>query len=536
MGFEKEKKRRKTIFLLSTGDALDRISQLPEHIIHHILFFMPPKDASRTSTLSMTWRQAWNSLPRSDSDSQEKAEFVEKTEQFIKSVDEALLPLREQKKIIQRFSLRMNLCDAIYDSCIDNWIELVHGNHIETLDVDILSMIHVKNYVLPQKTFSVESLVKLSLSGCKLESDNFSYNMKPICLRELTLRFVEIDPHTIMKILRCCPLLEVFVLDLCMKKRSFVHLVNVPKLKKAKLYGISWVRVEAPNLEVFHCERFIGKLDNIACSKVKKLKLKSVEPKKISIPDINYKVLWSEKIKISSRGLKRLSLSCDDQIMSLLQINCENLHSFKFDSKSIPKSFSITSSACLEKIVNTLRPKGSIDTFWFLRLRRYLGKFKEHQTLSLRFQLTTNNFTSEELVPIVKHFVLHNVPTMQDYTAVLDGLLWSCHPKVLWTYSNAENNEFIKFLFQALVNRGEEPNCCSDCHIKCWRHYLKAVMAKYFDRRKWKYVKLRHCDAVFDSLSTLENCHKIEFNFEWSLLTRECVWTREKTTHSHIGV
>ena len=411
MGFKKEKKRRKNIFLLSAGDALDRISQLPEHILHHILFFMPPKDAARTSTLSMTWRQAWNSLPRSDFrfssrnsyysyvSEEEKAEFVEETGQFIKSVDEALLPLREQKKIIQRFSLNMSLCDAIYDSCIDNWIELVNGNHIETLDLDILSMIHVKNYVLPQKTFSVESLVKLSLSGCKLESNYFSYNMKPICLRELTLCFVEIDSHTIMKILRCCPLLEVFVLDLCMKIRPVVHLVNVPKLKKAKLYGISWVGVEAPNLEVFHCERFIGKLDNIACSKVKKLKLKSFESKQISIQDINYKfpfletlylrVLRSEKIKISSRGLERLSLSCDDQIMPLLQINCENLHSFEFDSESIPKSFSITSSACLEKIVHTLWPKGSIDTFWFLRLRRYLGKFKEHQTLSLQFQPTT---------------------------------------------------------------------------------------------------------------------------------------------------
>nr|POE85921.1 otu domain-containing protein [Quercus suber] len=268
--------------------------------------------------------------------------------------------------------------------------------------------------------------------------------MKPICLRELTLRFVEIDSHTIMKILRCCPLLEVFVLDLGMEMHSVVHLVNVPKLKKAKLYGISWVRVEAPNLEVFHCERFIGKLDNIACSKVKKLKLKSVESKQISIPDINYKfpfletlylrVLRSEKIKISSRGLKRLSLSCDDQIMPLLQINCENLHSFEFDSESIPKSFSITSSACLEKIVHTLWPKGSIDTFWFLRLRRYLGKFKEQQTLSLHFHPTT-------------------------------------------------------FLFQALVNRDEEQNCCSDSHMKCWRHYLKAVTAKYFDWRKRKYVK-----------------------------------------------
>ena len=55
-----------------------------------------------------------------------------------------------------------------------------------------------------------------------------------------------------------------------------------------------------------------------------------------------------------------------------------------------------------------------------------------------------NNFTSEELVPIVKHFELDDVPTMQDYTAVLDGLLWSCHPKVLQIYSNIENNEFIK--------------------------------------------------------------------------------------------
>ena len=55
-----------------------------------------------------------------------------------------------------------------------------------------------------------------------------------------------------------------------------------------------------------------------------------------------------------------------------------------------------------------------------------------------------NYFTSEGLVPIVKHFVLDNVPTMKDNTAILDGLLWSCHPKVLLTYSNSKDNEFIK--------------------------------------------------------------------------------------------
>ena len=277
--------------LVSIIDALDRISQLPENSIHHILFLMPPKDAARTSSLSKTWRQAWNSLPRA--------------EKFIKSVDEALLTLREHKKIIQSFSLNMRLCSSIYDSCIDNWIELVNRNHIQTLDLEIRSLIFMKKYlefsyifygqkyVLPQKTFSAESLVKLSLTGCKLESDYFSDNMRPICLRELTLRYMEIDTHTITKILRCCRLLEVFVLKFCMYVRSIVRRINVPivkfpKLKKAKLYGISWISVEAPNLEVFHCEKFIGELVNGAYSKVKKLKIKPFQSKHISILDFNY--------------------------------------------------------------------------------------------------------------------------------------------------------------------------------------------------------------------------------------------------------
>lgn len=318
MRYEKKKKSRNTEYyapLVSIIDALDRISQLPENSIHHILFLIPPKDAARTSSLSKTWRQAWNSLPRADFTfsntydryvlKEQKAKLVEETEKFIKSVDEALLTLREHKKIIQSFSLNMRLCSSIYDSCIDNWIELVNRNHIQTLDLEIRSMIFMKKYlefsyifygqkyVLPQKTFSAESLVKLSLTGCKLESDYFSDNMRPICLRELTLRYMEIDTHTITKILRCCRLLEVFVLKFCMYVRSIVRRINVPivkfpKLKKAKLYGISWISVEAPNLEVFHCEKFIGELVNGAYSKVKKLKIKSFQSKHISILDFNY--------------------------------------------------------------------------------------------------------------------------------------------------------------------------------------------------------------------------------------------------------
>lgn len=57
MRYEKKKKSRNTEYyapLVSIIDALDRISQLPENSIHHILFLMPPKDAARTSSLSKT--------------------------------------------------------------------------------------------------------------------------------------------------------------------------------------------------------------------------------------------------------------------------------------------------------------------------------------------------------------------------------------------------------------------------------------------------------------------------------------------------
>uniref|UniRef100_A0A7N2KVM2 At1g61320/AtMIF1 LRR domain-containing protein n=1 Tax=Quercus lobata TaxID=97700 RepID=A0A7N2KVM2_QUELO len=45
-------------------DAKDRISELPEPIKRHILFFMCPEDAARTTVLSKTWQQTWNSLRR----------------------------------------------------------------------------------------------------------------------------------------------------------------------------------------------------------------------------------------------------------------------------------------------------------------------------------------------------------------------------------------------------------------------------------------------------------------------------------------
>nr|POE85920.1 putative fbd-associated f-box protein [Quercus suber] len=76
--------------------------------------------------------------------------------------------------------------------------------------------------------------------------------------------------------------------------------------------------------------------------------------------------------------------------------------------------------------------------------------------------------------PNIKHLMLSNVPILEDYTALIDGLLWSCHPKILSAHSNPES-KFIKPLYETLMGREEKPKCCSGLNTKCWRHYLKAV-------------------------------------------------------------
>ncbi|TVU26396.1 hypothetical protein EJB05_28941, partial [Eragrostis curvula] len=49
--------------LPSTESGADRISDLPEDVIHHVLSLLPAHDAVRTSVLARRWRHLWSSAP-----------------------------------------------------------------------------------------------------------------------------------------------------------------------------------------------------------------------------------------------------------------------------------------------------------------------------------------------------------------------------------------------------------------------------------------------------------------------------------------
>ncbi|PQQ10428.1 hypothetical protein Pyn_19172 [Prunus yedoensis var. nudiflora] len=46
--------------------SIDRISDLPDAVLHHILFLLPIKTVAQTSVLSKRWRSIWSSFPDLD--------------------------------------------------------------------------------------------------------------------------------------------------------------------------------------------------------------------------------------------------------------------------------------------------------------------------------------------------------------------------------------------------------------------------------------------------------------------------------------
>ncbi|KAG8389982.1 hypothetical protein BUALT_Bualt01G0036000 [Buddleja alternifolia] len=83
-------------------------------------------------------------------------------------------------------------------------------------------------------------------------------------------------------------------------------------------------------------------------------------------------------------------------------------------------------------------------------------------------------------VPVIKHLRLEEFGVVcSTYEAMLDGLLWSCHPDMLEIPYTAEKNaEFIEVLREELIDRREDPQCCIDSRIRCWRHYIQDVSAQ----------------------------------------------------------
>ncbi|KAI7984779.1 putative LRR receptor-like serine/threonine-protein kinase [Camellia lanceoleosa] len=71
--------------------------------------------------------------------------------------------------------------------------------------------------------------------------------------------------------------------------------------------------------------------------------------------------------------------------------------------------------------------------------------------------------------------------------ALVDCILWSCHPEILTMELGGKQNMFIE--------KGVRNNCCKSTEIKCWRHDLKEVKIEEFIGTK-KGMPLAQCKII----------------------------------------
>ncbi|ESR65505.1 hypothetical protein CICLE_v10010332mg, partial [Citrus x clementina] len=174
----------------------DRLSNLPEPIIHHIFSFLETIDVVRASAVSRRWRYFWLSIPYLNfnihniwSNPLERWSLEKINEKFKDFVNWVLLSQNGSINI-QRFLLSCFNC--VDDYTLYRWLNAVAQRNVQVLDLDIISEEPIK---LPRCLVTCESLMSLKLDFGNREHQGV-LNL-PTCagfnqLKSLDLQHVEV--------------------------------------------------------------------------------------------------------------------------------------------------------------------------------------------------------------------------------------------------------------------------------------------------------------------------------------------------------
>ncbi|KAF6148800.1 hypothetical protein GIB67_038133 [Kingdonia uniflora] len=219
-------------------DEEDRISNLPQLVIDHIISFLPMKDTMRTTILSRKWRDYLYFLPNLSFDDILDAhtfgeggfdDFVDKT-----------LRLRDKSNVNK---LKLIITKTSTCGRLNTWISYAVAHNVQKLNVgfDFFEREEDREIVaqmrLPHCLFTSKSLVKLKLCMpdhiLKFPSNIQFPVLKTLALSEITF----FDNHLTTKLFSSCPLLQNLKIDSCDVSRLNVLFISIPTLEKLCYYG-----------------------------------------------------------------------------------------------------------------------------------------------------------------------------------------------------------------------------------------------------------------------------------------------------------
>ncbi|KAI9185353.1 hypothetical protein LWI28_006436 [Acer negundo] len=282
----------------TTVVSMDKLSELPPFIIHHIMSSLSAKESAQTSILSKRWKALYTSFPildfyesytyftgenryiKNPSFSipyELTRKFRKNLRKFIKFVDISLVRFCELEFSMQKFRLIIGLLNAKQlSSVLDRWLGLVVENRVKELDFEVQTR-RYSVYTLSQTKYFAKSITSLKLSGCKLELP--CGDIRLYALKSLSLDKVCITEEMLLKLTNQCSLLE----DLHISYLALKH-IYISKPQKLKIISIrelpdelQSVQIVVPSLEQFslNCKDSIL-IDMVECPNLMMLELTGV--------------------------------------------------------------------------------------------------------------------------------------------------------------------------------------------------------------------------------------------------------------------
>lgn len=231
--------------------AEDRISNMPEDIIHHILSFLDTKYAFQFCTLSPKWENIWTSMRHLNFNN----DAFSSISKFDKFMEEALSHRNNQTEVCAvklRFT-GQRILDAVIDT-----VDYAYLHNVKQLTIECGNV-----YELPQCLFSSPTLKHLSLSSStdtKSRVINSAWNMP--ALETLYLRGIRFGDtgDTSFNLFHECVKLTSLTLEKCSMYDLEIFYICAPNLLNLTITRTSIFpevfHVFAPQLETLTADGY----------------------------------------------------------------------------------------------------------------------------------------------------------------------------------------------------------------------------------------------------------------------------------------
>ncbi|XP_062115759.1 F-box/FBD/LRR-repeat protein At1g51370-like isoform X2 [Humulus lupulus] len=377
----------------------DRISELPDALILHIMSFLPTVDVVRTCLISKRWKLMWYSVPNlSFSDytclsSQALRKFYNYVDNFLEHRKRGMHFIPDS--VISSLKFEMDYYRRSKVRRLDKWLAFAVENKVKKISLCLWEDYDDHDnelgfYCLPKTVVNARYLTTLELTRVELGS---RYSFSFPSLKLLLLTFVQLEDFDVVdKLLLGSPSLEKFGLIFCNLLTDHQIQIHSSSLKFLNINHIGVVveRIEAINLESL--ELYSVSFDRINLSKCKAIRnlllacdweteeSSSLEHLISNLPLLEDLTLSNEygmslkRVKISSQHLKRFYLFnyYDDCEMAVIIDSTPKLESFCYKGNFKFRISMVESSNLLNGTFIILKRQVNYDANWFINVMNFL--------------------------------------------------------------------------------------------------------------------------------------------------------------------